>query len=315
MDERLDSSMSQTIDARSGDEDGYLAEFCEKIGMRYFFGSGFLWQSMGLRLFVPTPNCFPVSLSVDELESMWRQGAFFVQRIVPDSEPGVPSYVFIIDDKNYDFQSITSSDRRHNIRRAFKRCAVEQAPLQSLINEAPRLISDTYERQGRNCGDSVVNGWIDYIKAASPNPLFSAWGTFVGRELAAMKIEFKYRGGMHPEALFSRSDLLKYYTMNALLFVSTRDTIRREDISYISHGMRPVTGEKESLASFKESMGFRKLNVKERLETNPQVRLALNSVFCQTGSYLPDYFCERSEYLRLARGIFETLNRQRSLSV
>lgn len=297
------------------EEDAYLAEFCQRIGMRYFFGSGCLWQSMGLRLFVPTPNCFAVSLTRDHLESMWNEGACFVQHIVSDPEAGFPSYAFIIDDKNYDFQSITSSDRRHNIRRAFKHCTVEQVSFQSIFNEAPRLISDTYGRQCRDCGDSVINGWIDYIKAASSNPLFSAWGTFVGKELAAIKIEFKYRGGMHPEALFSRSDLLKYYTMNALLFVSSRETIRRDDISYISHGMRPVTGEKESLICFKESMGFRKLAVKERLETNPRIRLAINRFVCQIGTYLPESFCEESEYFRLARGIFKSLSQQRFCSV
>ena len=308
--------ISQNLnDGPDHEEDSYLAEFCEKIGMRYFFGSGCLWQSMGLRLFVPTPNCFPVSLSSDHLESMWNEGAYFVQRIAPEPETGFPSYAFIVDDKNYDFQSITSCDRRHNIRRAFKHCTVQQVSFESILNEAPRLISDTYGRQCRNCGDSVVTGWIDYIKAASSNPLFSAWGTFVGKELAAIKIEFKYRGGMHPEALFSRSDLLKYYTMNALLFESTRETMRRDDISYISHGMRPVTGEKTSLVNFKESMGFRKLAVKERLEANPRIRLALNRFVCQIGTYLPDSFCEESEYFRLARGIFTSLSQQRFCSV
>lgn len=291
-------------------EDNHLAEFCQKIGMRHFFCAGFLWQSMGLRFFVPTPNCFPVSLGSDQLEYMWTQGAFFIQHIAQEPEKGLPSYAFIIDDKNYDFHSISSGDRRHNIRRAFKHCVVERVSIDHIIREAPRLISDTYERQGRNCGDSVIKGWTDYLSAAHTNPLFCAWATFVGKELAALKIEFQYRGGMHPEALFSRSDLLRYYTMNALLFVSTRETIRRDDISYISHGMRPITGEKESLANFKESMGFRKLTVSERLEVNPKIRAIFNRLVCKAGSLIPEAVCEKSEYLRLARGILTTLSRQ-----
>ncbi len=291
-------------------EDGYLAEFCEKIGMRHFFGFGHLWQSMGLRLFVPIPNCFPVSLSQDDLDFMWGEGAFFIHHAVPDNENGFPGYVFLIDDKSYDLDCIRSSDRRHNIRRAFKYCTVDQVSFELLKSEAPRLISDTYLRQCRNCGASVLEGWKTYMDAAGSNPLFSAWGTFVGKELAAAKIEFRYRGGVHPEALFSRTDLLKYYTMNALLFVSTRETIRKDDVTYISHGMRPVTGEKESLAGFKESMGFRKLTVNERLEVNPVIKRFLGRYCCKASSWIPERFCENSEYVRLVQGILSTLNRQ-----
>ncbi len=291
-------------------EESYLSEFCEKIGMRYFFEAGCLWQSMGLRLFVPTPNCFAVDLTPQTLESMWSEGAFFVQRIVPEFQKGFASYAFIVDDRNYDLDSIKSSDRRHNIRRAFKHCVVERVSFDSIKREALTLISDTYARQGRGCGDSVLKGWTEYIDAAASNPLFSVWATFVGKELAALKIEYRYRGGVHPEALFSRSDLLRYYTMNALLFVSTRETIRMNGVSYISHGMRPVTGEKQTLVDFKESMGFRKMIVNERLEINPRLKIINNSVFHHVGKFIPQTFAERSEYLRVIQGILETLKMQ-----
>ncbi|MGD9818448.1 MAG: hypothetical protein AB7V04_07080 [Desulfomonilaceae bacterium] len=291
-------------------ENSYLGDFCERIGMRYFFHSDFLWQSMGLRLFVPTPNCFPAPLSEDDLELMWQNGALLVQHIVTENQQGFPSYAFVIDDKGYDLDSIKSSDRRHNIRRAFKNCSVAQVSLKSLLPEIPKLISDTYARQDRNCAESVLNGWRDYIVAAESNPLFSSWATFVKKELAAVKIEFRYKGGIHPEALFSRSDLLKYYTMNALLFVSTKQTIRRDDVQYISHGMRPVTGEKESLVNFKESMGFKKMLVNERLEVNPKIKLLFNGLFANISSLIPQKLCQNSEYMRLIQGILATLNRQ-----
>ena len=303
--------LSQEQNSRISErEDSYLSDFYEKIGMRYFFHSGFLWQSMGLKLFVPTPNCFPVPLSEDDLALMWQNGALSVQHIVTENQPGFPSYAFVIDDKGYDLESIKSADRRHNIRRAFKNCSVEQVSLKSLLPEIPKLISDTYARQDRNCGESVLNGWKDYIIAADSNPLFSAWATFVKKELAAVKIEFRYKLGIHPEALFSRSDLLKFYTMNALLFVSTKQTIRRDDVEYISHGMRPVTGEKESLVNFKESMGFKKLLVKERLEVNPKIKLLFNGLSAKISPLIPQKFCHNSEYIRLIQGILATLKRQ-----
>jgi hypothetical protein len=291
-------------------EDSYLAEFCEKTGIRFFFHADCLWQSMGMKLYVPTPSCFSISFSPDELDLMWQEGAWFIQHPVHDHEEGFASYVFFLDDKNYDFASIKSSDRRHNIRRGLKHCAVDRVSFQMLEREAPRLIADTYKRQGRNCEDNVLKMWNDYLVAAGSNPLFRAWGAFVGKELAAAKIEFMFRGGIHPEALFSRSDLLKYYTMNALLFVSTKETMRMENVSYISHGLRPVTGEKESLVDFKESVGLQKVPVKERLEVNPRVKLLLNRLSCRCGSFIPQRICERSEYARLSKGILMTLAKQ-----
>lgn len=286
--------------------------FFERMGLKPFPCAGYLWNAVGLRFYVPNPCCFPISLSSTDLNCMWEKGAFFVQHAVPDNEEGFPSYVFLIDDKNYDFPSIPSSDRRHNIRRAFKKCTVDRISVKTLRKEAPRLIADTYNRQGRNCGNTVLKVWEDYMVAAESNPLFSAWGTFVNNELAAAKTEFKYRGGMHPEGLFSRSDFLKYYSMEALLFVSSRETMKMDDVSYISHGIRPITEEKESLIRFKESMGLKKLTVKERFEVNPLMEPLFNRLVCKYGSCLTDKLCAKSEYLRLIKGISATINLQRS---
>jgi len=300
----LDHDSQKTAPGR--DEESYLAEFCEKTGIRYFFDSNRIWQSMGLRLFVPTPSCFPIAFTADELDSIWANGAWFLQHAVHENERGLDSYVFFLDDKNYDFSSIKSSDRRHNIRRGLKNCAVDIVSFDLLKREAPRLVCDTYLRQGRNCGDHVLKMWNDYFVAGGSSPLFRTWGAFVGKDLAAAKIEFMFKGGVHPEALFSRSDLLKYYTMNALLFVSTKETIRMDNVSYISHGLRPVTGEKESLVEFKESLGLQKVAVKERLEVNPRLKYVCNRLSCKLESFIPNSICEHSEYVRLLKGILRT---------
>jgi hypothetical protein len=234
--------------------------------------------------------------------------------VAPDEDEGFPSYAFLLRDKDYDLAHIKSADRRHNIRRGLKHTTVERISFQLLLRQGAQLISDTYQRQGRNCGSSVISSWQNYCSAAETNPLFRAWGAFVGKELAATKIEFVFQGGVHPEALFSRTDLLKYYTMNALLFVSTRDTMRSDDISYICHGLRPVTGEKESLINFKESMGLGMFQVKERLEINPLMKPLFNKLFRELWAHIPENFNEKSEYLRLLRGIACTIAQQIRLS-
>ena len=292
-------------------EENYLSDFCQETGIKAFYRADIFWQSMGLRLFVPTPTNSPICLSLEDLSFMWKQGAWFVHYPVAIDLPGISSYAFVVQDKNYGFGSIKSSDRRHNIRRAFKHCSVERVSFELLKNEAAPLIADTYLRQGRYCGKDILAGWQSYFMVAATNPLFSAWGAFVKGVLAAVKVEFIFRNGVQVEALFSRTHLLKYYPMNALLFVSTQQSINMEGISYVSYGMRPVTGEKESLLSFKESMGFEKLAINERLELNPYIKPCFNSFLNSAAKRISEPLLERSEYARIISGIVLKLREQR----
>jgi hypothetical protein len=176
------------------------------------------------------------------------------------------------------------------------------------------LIQDTYGRQGRNCNNLVFEKWRNYFIAAGSNPLFEAWGAFVSNKLAAFLVEFTFRGGVHPDAEFSRNDLLKYYPVNALLFVFTQQAMARADISHVSYGQRPVRGERESLVRFKESMGFKKLPLKQRLEVNPLVKPVFSHPLSSATKAVADLFSHRSEYARIVSGVISTLRGQIKLS-
>lgn len=288
-------------------EEKFLSDFYDTLGVRTFTASDFLWRSAGLRLFTPVPMVRPISLSSQDLRYMWKQGALFVHFPSADKGPAFPGYIFIVEDKNYDFGSIKSGDRRHNIRRAFKHCTVESIPFELLLKNAEPLIRDTYYRQDRNCDDAVLEGWRNYFRAAASNPLFEAWGTFVSTELAAFKVEFTYHGAVQADMVFSRKDLLKYYPVNALLFVSTQQAIRREGISCVSYGMTPVTGEPENLISFKESMGFKKVDLNHRLEVNPLIKLAFSFPLNSLLKAVADRYYNRTAYARIISGIISKL--------
>ena len=291
-------------------EEKWLSDFYRSQGVRAFTASAFFWRSEGLRLFSPIPCNSPISLSSQDLSYMWKQGALFVYYPSADNWPAIPGYVFVVEDKKYGFTSIKSGDRRHNIRRAFKHCTVENIPFELLLQNGAPLIQDTYGRQGRNCNNSVLEGWSKYFRAAASNPLFTAWGAFVSKELAAFKVEFTYNGGVQADAVLSRSDLLKYYPVNALLFVSTQQAIMRDGISYVSYGMCPVTGEPESLVSFKESMGFKKVDVNHRLAVNPLLKPVFSNCMSSVLKAIADRNYHRSAYARMVAGLISTLRRQ-----
>ncbi len=288
-------------------EEIYLSDFYDTLGVRTFTEADFLWRSAGLRLFTPVPMVRPISLSKEDLGRVWKQGAFFIHFPTADVGRGFPGYIFVMDDKEYGFGSIKSSDRRHNIRRGFKHCDVKSIPFEFLVQNADPLIRDTYQRQGRNCDDAVVEGWRNYFRAAAENPLFEAWAAFVDKKLAAFKVEFTYHGVVQADMVFSFKELLKYYPVNALLFFSTQQAIRRDEISCVSYGMTPVTGEPESLIGFKESMGFKKIPLKERLEVHPILKPVLGRYTSLIARDIANRYSDRSHNARLLVGIIDTL--------
>jgi hypothetical protein len=291
-------------------EENLIANFYDTLCVKAFNAGGYLWRSAGLRLFTPVPMVRPISLSTQDLEHMWKQGAFFVHFPTTGECQGFPGYMFVMEDKNYDFGSIKSGDRRHNIRRGLKHCQVESIPFELLLEKAGPLILDTYYRQGRNCDKAVEEGWRDYFRLAATNPLFEAWAAFVSTELAAFKVEFTYHGVVQADMVFSRKDLLKYYPVNALLFFSTQQAIRRDGISSVSYGMTPVTGEPANLVSFKESMGFKKVDLNHRLEVNPLIKPAFSFPLNLALKAVADHYYHRSAYARIVSGLISRLLEQ-----
>lgn len=252
-------------------EDHWLKTFLDEIGVRVIFAQDRLWHSDGLRMFLPLPCKEEFSITPNERWHLWRSGALFLRYPCADDVPAYPSHIYLVDDKNYDLHSLLGNQRKET-RRALRKCTVEQVAIEDLFKEGFDLIKDTYDRHGRVCDESAIRGWEIYFRAAARNPIFEAWAAFVGKELAAYRVDFTFHGGFYGEALFNRRDLLKYQVMNALMFVSTKAAISRSEIDHVSYGMRGLTGESQALNRYKESMGYRKVLAAERIEVMPLLK-------------------------------------------
>lgn len=273
---RLESSAENALCSRWSYEEKWLRAFFEEIGVRVVCTDQRLWHSDGLRLFVPLPCKDAFALAREERCQLWNGGAVFLRYPCCEDVPGHPSHIYLVDDKGYDFHCLLGNQRKET-GRALRKCTVERIPFEYLFKEGFDLIRDTCERHGRECTSEVIEGWERYFRAASRNPLFEAWAAFVGTELAAYRVDFTFHGGFYGEALFNRRDMLKYQVMNALMFVSTKEAIRREEIDHVSYGMRGLTGESLTLNRFKESMGYRKVEVAERIAVRPALKPLLDA--------------------------------------
>lgn len=298
------------IDSEQSVEERHLVDFCRATGVRYLTAGGLFWDSRGLRLFSPWPFYRPISLSPHDIRHMWSQGAFFLHYVSADDGPFYPGYDLVVDNKNYDFDSVKSSKRRHNIRWALKRCTVERVSFESLIKLGRPLIEDTHNRQGRGFNESVMEMWMNYFRSAESNPLFEAWASFVSKQLAALNVLVTVRGGAYIEMTFSRTELLKYHPVDALSFLTTRQVIRRDCVTQVSYGRRPINGEAEGLVNFKESMGFTKVPVKERVEVNPILKPFLSNRLAPLVHNIAEGFCNRSMYARIITAVTKTLGGQ-----
>jgi len=307
----IDEKMNSMPEIRQDSVDEkHLSDFCRARGVRFFRVGGLFWMSRGLRFFSPWPASKPISLSPQDLRFMWGQKALFLHYVSAEDKPYFPGYDLVVDDKNYDFRSITSSKRRHNIRWALKHCTVERVQFNLLAQEAGPLMEDTHRRQDRTFNESVLKMWINYFKIAESNPLFEAWASFVGNQLAAVCVVVTVGGGTYIEMTFSRTELLKYHPVDALAFVATQEFIARQGITHVSYGRRPITGEPEGLVNFKESMGFRKVPVRERIEIHPALKPALWGPLSSAARFVAKICSNRSMYARIITGVLDTYRGQ-----
>lgn len=267
-------------------------------------------MSRGLRFFSPWPTYGQTSLNPQDLSFAWSQKALFLHYVSSDNQPFFPGYDLLVEDKNYGFHSIQSSKRRHNIRWALKHCSVKRISFESLVKLGAPLIEDTHNRQGRNFNESVLEMWKNYFRLAESNPLFEAWGVFVSNCLAACAIHITLYGVVYIEMTFSRTDLLKYHPVDALCFVSTQQAMARDGVAQVSYGRRPITGEAESLINFKESMGFKRVTIKERIEVNPILKPVLFGGLRSVVHKVSEWCYDRSMYARIIAGVTNTLHGQ-----
>jgi hypothetical protein len=292
-------------------QDQALLGFLKSINVRSILGRNRIWISRGLRILEPLPCKGPIVLEKSELETLWKKGALFAR--YPSFSRGIPSfrsYIYLVDDKNYDLESLQGNQRKET-RRALKKCTVGPISMDLVLEHGIDLIRDTHRRQNRRYDDNVRKSWERYFGAAAVNPLFEAWGAFVDGKLGAFRVDFTYRGGFYGDALFNRAELLKYQVMNALMFVSTREIIRRENVDHVSYGMRHFADSPESRIRFKESMGYRRVITCERVEANPRIKIFLDAGLAHAFRWAARKFVHKRNKAKIMAGLLDTYINQR----
>lgn len=291
-------------------QEKWLRTYYDEIGAPTVFVADRMWHSTGSKTFIPLPCSAPMTVSQREKDLLWKSGAVFLKYPVESGSYGYPSYLYLVSDKQYDLDTLARHVRKET-ERALRKCNVEQIPVKDILSAAPSIISDTYSRQDRQFSDSILREWMNNIEAAAHNPLFECWAVYVGNQVGAFRIDFTYRGGFYGDVLFNVKELLKYQVMNALMFVSTREVIKRPHIDHVSYGIRSIFGDKPTLNKFKESMGYEKIPLYERIEISPGYRFLITPGAARIGLRLLQYISPRFHKVQKLEAILGMYAQQR----
>lgn len=294
-------------------EDDLLEGFLREIGTGVITSKTGVWRSEGARIYNPVRVSGPIEISELDIKELWDKGSFFLRYPVHTDSIGTPSLVHLLDDKNYDLDKLTSGYRRRDIRRSLKLCIVEQISVKEILKIGLDLIPDTMSRQGRQWEPKITQEWKRFFESASQSPLFEAWAAFEGNRLGAYLVYMTYRGGCFGQVNFNRSDSLRFHVMDALFYVSSRDIIRRPEIDFISTGVQWGFTDVPSVDNFKESMGFRRIEIREKIEVCPKLKpFFKNNYVCGLVEQLARKYFDKSYHARMMCWLMESLREQRS---
>ena len=139
-------------------QETHLTIFLCEMGCRVVQLETGLWHSTGSRIFQPLLMKGPIELSPSDRQTLWDGGSLFLRYPVSIEYCGIPSYIYLVDDKNYDLDSLPRKQRKE-ARRALRKCCVEQIDIGYIVKKGIDLVLDTYRRQGRTIDEWGINWW------------------------------------------------------------------------------------------------------------------------------------------------------------
>src|SRR6266851_999657 len=285
-----------------------LAEFFRQLGDRVIETDSCFWYSPQPFVFKSLSFHKYVTPSRAELLKVLMMGPAVALRYPSAPEEGGPvGAMYVCDDRNYDFASLSQNFRSHT-RRGLARCdRVAQIDFDYLARYGHALNEETTMRQMGTLPDTNEEHWHRYCAIAARTPGIEAWGAFVGDKLATFIVGMLIEDCFYIHLQKSASSLLKYYPNNALLFTVVKAKMACPEVRFLSHGVKALVASK-GLAHFKEGMGFTLRPYSEQVAFNPLLKPFLmwkgDTVVRRLAQRYPDnqFWLRASRALRLATG-------------
>jgi hypothetical protein len=280
-------------------------QFLELTGHRVIQGAGGLWCEMVPMFYENIPFYQTINPCQAELDMLFRDHRVLgIKYRTREGNKGKRECIYVCD-KPYDMKSVHPK-MRSKVRQGLRNCVVREVDFGYLHQHGLPLNRDTLERQNRD--DTTFSQparWAQFCDAGKRVEGASAWGAFVGDQLAAYMVTFIT--GEYCNILYqcSSTDLLPTKANNALTYVATREILSSSTITYVSYGQSSIRGDQEGLDEYKTRLGYKKRPVNFVVVLHPLLKLFLVGRLGNGLLGLLNRIARDHDVLKRARGIVD----------
>jgi hypothetical protein len=249
-----------------------MARFFERLGHRVVRTPALNWYDVYRGFYLGFPHHRLVEPRAADLRPVFRRFPAGLRYFSPADAPGRLSYALTIRDRGYDLDRL-SANNRSKVRRGLARCTIERLPPAEVRKHGRGINDDTLRRirlQERY-------PWEQYWDAAErSSDCVEVWGARVDGVLAAYLVAVRVDRCCEILIARSTSEMLKFYPNNALLFTVVRDMVQRPDVDVVFFGVQALD-RADGTDAFKQSLGFEKTPIRQRVVFHPLLRPALQN--------------------------------------
>lgn len=252
-----------------------MGEFFERLGHKIIQSENAWWYEVQPQVLFAFPYHKLVEPQEEEIAALIRKHELRAIRYPTTlSNFGFISTLAVNTNTGYDL-SCQHQKARNQTRRGLENCVVEEIDFDYLSKNGLPLNQDTAERQGRESQYADPDYWRKYCKAAKETSGVSAWGAFVGGQLAAFLVVIEVEDWVEWVVNHSAPALLKKYPNNALAFRAAQHFFQKSGCRGICYGLGSLEPT-PALDHFKQRMGWTLQPIKQRLVFSKRMRLAFS---------------------------------------
>ena len=282
-----------------------FANFFKKKGRRVVKTASGYWYEPHLFCFQNIPYHQAINPNKRELRDLFfKHRAMLVRFNSMANEKTFPGYIWICDQKNYNFAHLETKTRNQT-RRGLEHNQVTAIDFDFIMQKGWEFINDTAQRQGREADFATTEAWVRYCKAAAGNPDFEAWGAFIQGHLVSFLVGATIGDYYWILRQYSETAYLKHYPNNALIYTVTKSKLAEPTINKVSYGLDSVenTG---GLNKFKQGMGFSRQEYHQKILINPMLKWMKSKLFKLVMRHVSN-ISARSNYLKKTNAIINLI--------
>ncbi|OPX25170.1 MAG: hypothetical protein B1H04_00530 [Planctomycetales bacterium 4484_123] len=284
---RDDDALRHVADKVPPAPGGTLAEFVEHL---HSTGQPAILAADGREAWVPGVTGemwrFPLhrtTLPADEIvpQLLRIKGIKIVSHFLePDEHHPANCFHYVASDPEYSLASL-SSNTRSKTRRGLRHFTIRLTSWEELVEKGFPAMVDTEDRHGyaRPAPDTLER----LAEKRRNSPFHELWGAWDGDQLAAWVEWVRVEDWALIGLACSRTDSLKKYPNNALIYAATRHFLVQQACSYVSYGISSVQAHSDTLVSlhrFKLQMRYEPIPMHRHFIPAPHLRPLLQWRAC-----------------------------------